>query len=44
MVALAGLSELEFEKALKHRGIPRYRYTEKKLEEDVQALKELGRW
>jgi predicted HTH domain antitoxin len=41
---MAGLSELEFEAELTQRGIPRYRYTEEMLEQDVATLKKLGRW
>jgi predicted HTH domain antitoxin len=41
---LAGLSEAEFEEQLNLRGIPRYRYTEDMLEQDIEALKKLGRW
>lgn len=41
---LAGLVEAEFEKQLEFRGIPRFRYTEQMLEQDVQTLKRLGRW
>ena len=41
---LAGLSELEFEKQLEARGLPRYRYTDEMVERDVDALKKLGRW
>lgn len=41
---LAGLAEAEFEKQLEFRGIPRFRYTEQMLEQDVQTLKRLGRW
>ena len=41
---LAALSEVEFEGELQRRGIPRYRYTEEMLEEDVATLKKLGRW
>ena len=41
---LAGLTETEFESQLGLRGIPRYRYTEGMLEQDVETLKELGRW
>ena len=41
---LAGLSELELERQLKQRGIPRYRYSDEMLEQDIQTLKKLGRW
>ncbi len=41
---LAGLEESEFEVQLQLRGIPRYRYTEEMLEQDVETLKKLGRW
>lgn len=41
---LAGLTEPEFEAQLKLRDVPRYRYTEEMLEDDVMALKKLGRW
>ncbi len=41
---MAGLSDTEFEAELEHRGIPRYRYTEQMLDDDVAALKKLGRW
>jgi predicted HTH domain antitoxin len=41
---LAGLSEAEFEAQLQIRGIPRYRYMEEMLEQDVEVLKTLGRW
>lgn len=41
---LAGLTEAEFESQLELRGLPRYRYTEEMLEQDVEALKKLGRW
>jgi predicted HTH domain antitoxin len=40
---LAELSESEFEHQLDLRGLPRYRYTEEMLEQDVEALKKLGR-
>ena len=42
--AFAGVSEVEFEAQLERRGLPRYRYTEEMLEQDVQTLKKLGRW
>lgn len=42
--SLAGIDEREFEAQLALRGIPRYRYTEQMLEQDVEALKKLGRW
>jgi predicted HTH domain antitoxin len=41
---LAGISQDVFEEQLVARGIPRYRYTEEMLQQDVQALKKLGRW
>ena len=41
---LAGLTEIEFESQLELRGIPRYRYTEEMLSQDVKALKKLERW
>jgi predicted HTH domain antitoxin len=41
---LAELSVAEFEQQLALRGLPRYRYTEEMLEQDVDALKKLGRW
>jgi predicted HTH domain antitoxin len=41
---LAGMSELDFEKQLEQRGIPRYRYSDEKLQNDVESLKKLGRW
>jgi predicted HTH domain antitoxin len=41
---LAGLTENEFETELQLRGIPRYRYTEEMLEQDVATLKKLGKW
>ena len=41
---LADLSELDFEKQLEARGLPRYRYTDEMVERDVDALKKLGRW
>ncbi len=41
---LAGGTEPEFEAQLEARGIPRYRYTEQMLEQDVETLKKLGRW
>ena len=41
---LAGLSETEFERELEHRDIPRFRYTEEMVEQDVEVLKKLGRW
>ncbi|MGH7139809.1 MAG: UPF0175 family protein, partial [Pirellulales bacterium] len=41
---LLGMSELEFEAELDRRGIPRYRYTDDMLQDDVEALKRLGRW
>ena len=40
----AGISEIEFENQLQLRGIPRYRYTDQMLEQDVTTLKKLGRW
>jgi predicted HTH domain antitoxin len=36
--ALAGLTETEFDDALVHRGLPRYRYTPTDLESDLKAL------
>ena len=41
---LAGLSEVEFEKQLTTRGIPRIRYDDNALDCDVDTLKKLGRW
>lgn len=41
---LAGLTETEFESQLADCGIPRYRYTEDMLRQDVETLKKLGRW
>ena len=41
---MAGSSETEFELELEQRRIPRYRYTDEMLEQDVAALKKLGRW
>ncbi len=41
---LASLSPNEFENELQQRGIPRFRYTEENLDDDVAALKKLGRW
>ncbi len=41
---LASLSEREFETQLEARDIPRYRYTEDMLEQDVEVSKNLGRW
>jgi predicted HTH domain antitoxin len=41
---MANLSELEFETELERRGLPRYRYTEEMLNQDVETLKKLGRW
>ena len=41
---LDGVSEFEFETQLERHGIPRYRYTEDQLDQDVTALKKLGRW
>jgi predicted HTH domain antitoxin len=41
---LAGLSELDFEAQLELRGLPRYRYTEQMLDQDVESLKRLGSW
>jgi predicted HTH domain antitoxin len=40
----AGMSEPEFESQLQLRGIPRYRYTQQMLDNDVESLKKLGRW
>jgi predicted HTH domain antitoxin len=42
--AFAGVEEIEFERQLQQRNIPRYRYTEEKLETDIESLKKLGRW
>jgi len=41
---MAELSDEAFENELHVRGIPRYRYTDDMLAEDVQTLKRLGRW
>ncbi len=41
---LAGITEAALEVELELRGIPRYRYTEEMLEQDVLVLKKLGRW
>ena len=41
---LAGLDEIEFEKQLTVRGIPRYRVADSRLDDDVSTLKKLGRW
>jgi predicted HTH domain antitoxin len=41
---LAGLTEAAFEEELSLRGIPRFRYTEEMLEQDIETLKKLGRW
>ena len=41
---LAGVTESAFESELAARGIPRYRYTEEMLEQDVETLKRIGRW
>ena len=41
---LAGKTECAFESELATRGIPRYRYTEEMLEQDVETLKRIGRW
>lgn len=40
----AGLTEIEFEMQLALRDIPRFRYTDEKLRQDVEALKKLDRW
>ena len=40
----ASLTETEFESQLQKRGLPRYRYTEQMLDDDVATLKKLGRW
>ena len=42
--AFAGVGEIEFERQLQLRNIPRYRYTDEGLQADVAALKQLGRW
>jgi predicted HTH domain antitoxin len=42
--AFAGVSEREFEAQLEERGLPRYRYTEEMLDQDLETLKKLGRW
>ena len=41
---LACMTESGFESELAARAIPRYRYTEEMLEQDVETLKRLGRW
>jgi predicted HTH domain antitoxin len=41
---LAELTVVEFEQQLAVRGLSRHRYTEEMLEQDVEALKMLGRW
>lgn len=41
---LAGVDELEFERQLTARGLPRHRLTEEKLLQDVETLKRLDRW
>jgi predicted HTH domain antitoxin len=41
---LAGLSVAQLEAELEPRCIPRYRSTEQMLEQDLEALKKLGRW
>jgi predicted HTH domain antitoxin len=38
---LAGLEVREMEDALRARNLPRYRYTEEDLAQDLRALKEL---
>ncbi len=40
---LAELTENEFEEQLRRRGIPRYRYTDEALDQDIETLKKLGR-
>lgn len=40
---LAGLTELEFEKALDDRGLPRFRITQDKLDNDIDTLTKLGK-
>jgi predicted HTH domain antitoxin len=40
----ADVSEAAFEDALRQRKIPRYRYTEDMLNQDIATLKKLGRW
>ena len=41
---LANLDTTAFEAELERRRIPRYRYTEDMLENDVAVLQKLGRW
>jgi predicted HTH domain antitoxin len=41
---LAGIGRDEFEGELDRRAIPRHRYTDEMLDNDVAALKKLGRW
>lgn len=41
---LAGTDKTEFESQLELRGLPRHRYTEQMLEQDVETLKKLRRW
>lgn len=41
---LAGMSEVNFEEQLAARGLPRYRYTDQMLDQDIESLKKLGRW
>ncbi len=40
----AGLDDAAFEAQLEFRNIPRYRYTEEMLREDVKTLKKMERW
>jgi predicted HTH domain antitoxin len=40
----AGCEEIDFEAQLQKRGIPRHRYTDEMLDQDVSALRKLGRW
>ena len=40
----ASLTETDFEAQLQKRNLPRYRYTEQMLDDDVATLKKLGRW
>ena len=39
--SLAGLGVREMEEALRSRNLPRYRYTDEELEQDLRALKKL---
>jgi predicted HTH domain antitoxin len=41
---LAGVSAADFEAELESRGVPRFRYTDEMLDDDVETLKKLGRW